>query len=47
MSKREKTIELKAQVEYWIVKNNYSKRDLALKLGISLASLYNKLKDIT
>ena len=46
MSKEEKSKELRAQIEYWLVKENYSKSDLAFKLNISLASLYNKLKNI-
>ena len=37
--------ELRALVGYYLIKWNYSKQDLALKIGISPASLYRKLND--
>ena len=46
MSKADKTKLLKANIEYYLVMSGYSKEQLATKLGISLASYYNKVKDI-
>lgn len=45
-SKADKTKELKALIAGYLIRSGYTKEDLALKLGISLASLYNKMKDI-
>ena len=44
--KAEKTKELKALIAGYLIRSGYTKEDLAIKLGISLASLYNKMKDI-
>ena len=44
--KAEKTKELKALIAGYLIRSGYSKEDLALQLNISLASLYNKMKDI-
>ena len=44
--KDEKTKELKALIAGYLIRSGYTKEDLAIKLGISLASLYNKMKDI-
>ena len=38
-----RSCELRAQVSYYLTKYNYSKSELALKVGISPASLYRKL----
>lgn len=38
--------ELKALIAGYLIRSGYTKEDLAIKLGISLASLYNKMKDI-
>ena len=46
MSKADKIKLLKANIEYYLVMSGYSKEQLATKLGISLASYYNKVKDI-
>lgn len=46
MTKVEKTRLLKAKIEYYRAINGYSKEQFALKLGISLASYYNKMRDI-
>lgn len=46
MSKADKTKLIKANIESFLVMKGYSKEQLATKLGISLASLYNKVKDI-
>lgn len=46
MSKTDKTKLLNANIEYYLVMSGYSKEQLATKLGISLASYYNKVKDI-
>lgn len=45
MSKDEKNKELKSLIAYYLTKSGYSKKELAIKLGISVASLYNKLKN--
>lgn len=45
MSKDEKNKELKSLIAYYLTKSGYSKKELAIKLGISTASLYNKLKN--
>lgn len=45
MSKDEKNKELKSLIAYYLTKSGYSKKELAIKLGISAASLYNKLKN--
>ena len=44
--KVDKTKELKALIAGYLIRSGYTKEDLAIKLGISLASLYNKMKDI-
>lgn len=44
--KAEKTKELNALIAGYLIRRGYSKVDLALQLNISLASLYNKMKDI-
>ena len=44
--KDEKTKELNALIAGYLIRNGYSKEDLALQLNICLASLYNKMKDI-
>lgn len=46
MSKADKTKLLNANIEYYLIMSGYSKEQLATKLGISLASYYNKVKDI-
>lgn len=46
MTKVEKTRLLKAKIEFYLAINGYSKEQFALKMGISLASYYNKMKDI-
>ena len=46
MSKADKTKLLNANIEYYLIMSGHSKEQLAIKLGISLASLYNKMKDI-
>ena len=45
MSKDEKNKELKSLIAFYLTKSGYSKKGLAIKLGISTASLYNKLKN--
>ena len=44
--KEEKTKEIRALIAGYLIRSGYTKEDLAIKLGISLASLYNKMKDI-
>ena len=44
--KAEKTRLLNANIEYYLIMSGYNKEQLACKLGMSLASLYNKMKDI-
>ena len=44
--KAEKTKEIRALIAGYLIRSGYTKEDLAIKLGISLASLYNKMKDI-
>ena len=46
MTKAEKTRLLKANIEFFLAMTGYSKEQLAFKIGISLASYYNKMKDI-
>ena len=43
--KERKDKELQVFVSGYLIRSGYSKKDLALKLGISTASLYNKLND--
>ena len=38
-------IELVANIEKYLIIQNYKKDELATKLSMSLSSLYNKLKD--
>lgn len=47
MSKAEKTTFLKAEIEYFCTMKGYSIEELAIKLGISRASLYNRMKDMS
>lgn len=44
--KERKTKIINAEIEYFLVWNGYTKTQLATKLGMSLASLYAKIKDI-
>lgn len=44
MPREEKNRELRALIAYYLTKSGYTKKELALKLGICPASLYNKLK---
>lgn len=44
--KEESTRLLKATIEYFLSYNGYSIEELAVKLGMSKASLYAKMKDI-
>ena len=44
MPREEKNKELRALIAYYLTKSGYTKKELALKLGICPASLYNKLK---
>ena len=45
MSREEKNQELNAKIAYYLVKSGYKKPELAVRLGISTASFYNKLKN--
>jgi hypothetical protein len=44
-SSNKKHNELRALINYYLTYNNYTKPELALKVGISPASLYRKLKN--
>lgn len=44
--KEKKTKIINAEIEYFLVWKGYTKEQLAVKMGMSLASLYNKIKDI-
>lgn len=44
--KEKKTRMINAEIEYFLVWKGYTKAQLATKLGMSLASLYAKIKDI-
>ena len=44
--KEQRTRMINAEIEYFLVWKGYSKEQLAVKMGMSLASLYNKTKDI-
>lgn len=44
--KEKKTRLINAEIEYFLVWKGYTKAQLATKLGMSLASLYAKIKDI-
>lgn len=44
--KAQRTRIINAEIEYFLNWRGYTKSDLALKLGMSLASLYAKMKDI-
>ena len=44
--KEKKTKIINAEIEYFFVWKGYTKEQLAVKMGMSLASLYNKIKDI-
>lgn len=44
--KAQRTRIINAEIEYFLNWRGYTKSDLALKLGMSLASLYAKIKDI-
>ena len=45
MSRDDKNKELRGQIAYYLETSGYTKKQLALKLGISPASLYNKLNN--
>lgn len=46
LKKREKkNKEIKGQISYYLEVEGYTKKDLALQLGICVATLYNKLKN--
>lgn len=45
-TKDKRTRIINAEIEYFLNWKGYTKSDLALKLGMSLASLYAKIKDI-
>lgn len=45
-AKELKTRLISAEVEYYLKWRDYTKAQLATKLGMSLASLYAKMKDI-
>lgn len=44
--KEKKTRLISAEIEYFLKWEGYTKAELATKLGMSLASLYAKIKDI-
>ena len=44
--KEKKTQLINAEIEYFLKWEGYTKAQLATKLGMSLASLYAKIKDI-
>ena len=44
--KENKTRLISAEIEYFLKWKGYTKAELATKLGMSLASLYAKIKDI-
>lgn len=44
--KEKKTRLINAEIEYFLKWEGYTKAQLATKLGMSLASLYAKIKDI-
>ena len=44
--KEKKTRLISAEIEYFLKWKGYTKAELATKLGMSLASLYAKIKDI-
>lgn len=44
--KEKKTRLISAEIEYFLKWKGYTKAQLATKLGMSLASLYAKIKDI-
>lgn len=44
--KEKKTRMINAEIEYFLKWRGYTKAELATKLGMSLASLYAKIKDI-
>ena len=44
--KEQRTRMINAEIEYYLVWEGYTKEQLAIKMGMSLASLYNKIKDI-
>ena len=45
MSKEEKNKESKSLIAYYLTKSGYLKKEFAIKLGIGVAFLYNKLKN--
>ena len=46
MAERErKNMELQVLVSGYLIRSGYNKKELAVKLGMSTASLYNKLND--
>lgn len=44
--KESRTRLINAEIEYFLNLNGYKKSQLAVKMGMSLASLYAKIKDI-
>ena len=44
--KAELSRRISAEIEYYLKWEGYTKEQLAAKLGMSLASLYNKVKDV-
>jgi len=46
MSKKDKQLLLKAEISSYLIYSGYNKEELALKLGISRASFYNKVNDL-
>lgn len=46
MSKKDKQLLLKAEISSYLIYSGYNKEDLALKLGMSRASFYNKVNDL-
>ena len=46
MSKKDKQLLLKAEISSYLIYSGYNKEELALKLGMSRASFYNKVNDL-
>lgn len=46
MSKKDKQLLLKAEISSYLIYSGYNKEELALKLGMSRASFYNKMNNI-
>ena len=47
LKRENRTRLLHAQINYYLTMQNYHVEDLAIKLGMSRASLYAKMKDAT